>query len=66
MRARRSLVAVMPLALACALACCGGWGSQLDDPEVQEWAAKLARCRAEGRDAGSFEAYEACKRRAKQ
>lgn len=63
---RRSLAAVLPLALAGALACCGGWGSQLDDPEVQTWAAQLAQCRAEGRDAGSYAAYEACKARAKK
>lgn len=60
------MAAALPVVLAGALACCGGWGSQLDDPEVQDWSFKLAQCRAEGRDAGSFDVYEACKRRMKR
>ena len=54
------------------LACVSGCGSTLvnvDDPEFLDTAAKLAKCRAEGRaankDAGAdagWQAYEACKK----
>ena len=33
------------------------------DAELDALAAKLAQCRAEGRDAGSYDAYERCKTR---
>jgi hypothetical protein len=34
-----------------------------DDAELRSLAVKLAQCRAEGRDAGTYDAYDACKRR---
>ncbi len=65
MRASSALV-VLAICVSVAIAYCTGCGPALipaDDPELQELAGKLARCRAEGRDAGSYEAYEACKKR---
>jgi hypothetical protein len=44
---------------------CGPALVSVDDPEFLDTAAKLAKCRAEGRDAGAdagWGAYTACKK----
>lgn len=70
--------ATLALVASVALAGCGAAGlAQLDDPEFADIAAKLSKCRAEGRAAlkaspdpdsqaakdAAFGAYESCKKR---
>ncbi len=52
-------LALFVLATGAALQACAAAG----DAELDALAAKLARCRAEGRDGGSYDAYERCKTR---
>lgn len=50
------------IATAIALASCGGPTlTPTDRAELETHAAKLAACQEQGREAGTYAAYEACK-----
>lgn len=56
----RAFSILITLAFAGAAACAAAPTPAID-PELADVAARLARCRAEGRDAGTFAAYATCK-----
>ena len=52
------------IGLALALAACNGYGSSSPPAEpsaIEKRAYVLDECRSQGREAGSYAAYEACK-----
>lgn len=50
--------------LACGLGACAGAFTPADGSELLEHAGQLSRCQNVGREAGSYAAYDACKKEA--